>query len=121
MNIAVIGASADRSKFGNKCVRAYLQKGHKVFPVHPKADEIEGQPCYSTLGAISEPLDRVSLYLSEALALPLLADIAKANPEELWLNPGADSLAVVREAERLKINTILGCSIVDIGVSPAQL
>ena len=42
MKIAVIGASNNREKFGNKCVRAYLMKGHEVFPVNPKEEKIEG-------------------------------------------------------------------------------
>lgn len=42
MNVAIIGASSDRSKFGNKAVRAYAAAGHKVFPVSLKEKEIEG-------------------------------------------------------------------------------
>jgi len=34
--VAIIGASADRQKYGNKSVRAHLKQGYDVFPVHPK-------------------------------------------------------------------------------------
>ena len=37
--VAIIGASTDRSKFGNKSVRAHLQQGYEVFPVNPKGGE----------------------------------------------------------------------------------
>ena len=40
--VAIVGASADRRKFGNKAVRAYLRQGWKVYPVNPNRDEIEG-------------------------------------------------------------------------------
>jgi len=43
-SVAVIGASNDRSKFGNKAVRAFQQTGHKVFPVHPAQMQVEGFP-----------------------------------------------------------------------------
>ena len=57
MNIAVIGASADREKFGNKCVRAYVSKGYVVFPVNPKQDIIEELKCYKSILDISEDID----------------------------------------------------------------
>jgi hypothetical protein len=41
-SVAILGASADRSKYGNKAVRAYQQQGYTVFPINPKESEIEG-------------------------------------------------------------------------------
>ena len=43
--VAVVGASADRRKFGNKSVRAHLAQGYDVYPVNPKAGEVEGLNC----------------------------------------------------------------------------
>ena len=40
--VAILGASADRSKFGNKSVRAHAQAGYDVYPVNPKGGTIEG-------------------------------------------------------------------------------
>ena len=40
--VAVIGASANRRKFGNKAVRAFRNAGYDVYPVNLKAGEIEG-------------------------------------------------------------------------------
>lgn len=48
-SIAIIGASSDRSKFGNKAVRAYKRKGFKVFPINPKESKIEGLKCYRSV------------------------------------------------------------------------
>ena len=39
---AVVGASADRAKYGNKVLRAYQQTDRPVFPVNPKQGVIEG-------------------------------------------------------------------------------
>ena len=41
-SFAVIGASTNRSKFGNKVLRKYIEKGLPVVPVHPKENQIEG-------------------------------------------------------------------------------
>jgi len=48
-SVAIIGASADQSKFGNKAVRAFQQQGYEVYPVNPKATEIEGLPAFASI------------------------------------------------------------------------
>jgi len=119
--IAVIGASADRSKFGNKCVRAYASRGYEVFPVHPKEASVEGLPAFkSILDIPAAALDRVSLYLPPAIGVKVLDDIAKKRVGELWLNPGADAPEVVARARELGLNAIAACAIVAIGLSPSE-
>ncbi|HVR09121.1 MAG TPA: CoA-binding protein [Thermoanaerobaculia bacterium] len=76
--IAVLGASANRQKFGNKCVRAYRDAGYRVFPVNPGEREIEGLPVCRTLAEVPAPIDRISVYLPPALTLSLLPAIARA-------------------------------------------
>ena len=50
--VAILGASADRSKFGNKAVRAFLARGYTVYPVNPKGGDVEGLPVYKSLADI---------------------------------------------------------------------
>jgi len=118
-SIAIIGASANRAKFGNRAVRAYLSQGYTVFPVHPSASYIEGLPAYRSVNLVpAATLDRVSIYLPSDKGLQVLDEIVQKPVREVWLNPGADDPAVVRKARELGLNVITGCSIVDIGVSP---
>ncbi len=120
--IAIIGASNDRRKYGNRAVRAYLRRGWKVYPVNPHEDEIEGLPAFrSILDIPLARLDRVSLYVSPVIGLQVLPEIAGKPPAELWLNPGADTPEVIARAEALGLPVITGCSIVAIGESPAVL
>jgi predicted CoA-binding protein len=119
--IAIIGASNDRNKFGNKAVRAFHQQGCEVFPVNPKEETVEGLRAYKSIGDVPVRPQMVSVYLPPPVLLKILPDIAMKGCEELWLNPGTESDEVLAEAERLKLNVIQACSIVGIGVSPASL
>ncbi|HVJ82739.1 MAG TPA: CoA-binding protein [Planctomycetia bacterium] len=118
--VAIIGASADRSKFGNKSIRAHLQAGYSVIPIHPTASEIEGLPCFPSIEAVTVRLDRVSLYVPPHVGTKLLEAIAAKRPAELWVNPGAESQALLERARELGLKPILDCSIVDLGLSPSQ-
>jgi len=117
--VVVVGASADRSKYGNKAVRAYLRQGYRVIPLHPKEPMIEGVPAVRSLSEVEGPVDRVTLYVPPAVGLSLLSQIAALAPRELWVNPGAESEELLAEARRLGFDPIEGCAILDIGETPA--
>jgi len=119
--VAVIGASADRTKFGNKAVRAYVQQGYQVYPVNPKATEIEGLPAFSSISAVPVRPELVSVYLPPPVVLKVLPEIAAKGCDELWLNPGTESPEVLAEAERLGLNVVQACSILGVGLSPSHL
>lgn len=117
-SVAILGASTNRDKFGNKSVRAHLKAGYEVYPVNPKAAEIEGLKCFASLQDLPATPDRVSVYLPPDVALKSLSDIAASNAKEVWLNPGSESPELVAESERLGLNVIQACSIIDAGFTP---
>lgn len=120
--VAILGASSDRSKYGNKSLRAHQQKGYDVYPVNPKGGQIEGLPAYPRLADVPvDHLDRISVYLPPPVTLTALDDIAAKGCNELWLNPGAESPEVVEKAIALGLNVIQACSIVDVGLRPSDL
>jgi uncharacterized protein len=120
--VAVIGASADRKKFGNKSVRAHQQQGWTVFPIHPSEATIEGLPCYRAITEIPvDRVDRVTMYVPPSVGIGLLEQIAAKHPQEVWLNPGTESETVIARAEALELPIIQACSIVDLGTTPAAI
>jgi predicted CoA-binding protein len=119
--VAIIGASNDQSKYGNKAVRAFHQRGFTVYPVHPTERVIEGFPVYKSIAEVPTRPEKVSVYVRPEVLLRLLPEIAAKGCDELWLNPGTESEAVLTGAERLHLKTIQACSIIGVGVSPATL
>ncbi len=119
--VVILGASTDRGKFGNKSVRAHQQAGYEVYPVNPNADEVEGLPAYASLADLpTQEVNRVSVYLPPAVGMQLLEDIAKLTVKEVWFNPGSESPELLAHAQALGLSVIQGCSIVDLGLSPAD-
>lgn len=118
--VAVLGASQDRRKYGNKAVRAYREYGMNVVPVNPREATVEGLTAYPNLDVITVPLDYVSLYVPPALGRQLLPAIAAKSPKEVWLNPGSESDELIEAAADLGLRTITACSIVALGLSPAE-
>jgi predicted CoA-binding protein len=119
--VAVIGASNDRKKFGNKAVRAFVQRGYSVFPVNPNESEVEGIPAFRSVKDLPVRPEMVSVYVPPAVLLKLLPEIVARGCDELWLNPGTESDEVLAEVDRLGLPAIRACSIIGVGVSPSTL
>ncbi|MBI5368362.1 MAG: CoA-binding protein [Planctomycetes bacterium] len=120
-NIAIVGASANPEKFGNKAVRAYRQRGWNVYPINPKEATIEGLKAFKSLAEITEPLDEVSLYLPPPAVPAVLREIAAKGVKRVWFNPGTESEAALTLAEELGLEAIVACSIVGVGADPGTL
>ncbi len=119
--VVILGASADRSKFGNKSLRAHAAAGYEVFPVNPKGGSIEGLTVYRTLAEAPDGhLHRVSVYLPPAVGLGMLDEIAARGCDEVWFNPGSESREIMARARQLGLCAIADCSIVALGMSPSE-
>jgi predicted CoA-binding protein len=114
---AVVGASRDRDKYGNKVLRAYLQRQRAVYPVNPKVSEIEGLTAYPDLASLPEPVHGVSIVTPPAVTEQVVAQAAAAGIRHIWIQPGGESLEAIRLAEQLGINLIAGgpCLLVTLG------
>jgi predicted CoA-binding protein len=118
--VAVIGASSNRSKFGNKAVRAYANQGFTVIPINPHEAEIEGFRAYRSVLDVPGAIDLATVYVHADAGVRVIEEIAKKGIREVWLNPGADDDAVVARAREFGLEPIIACSIYGIGESPAR-
>lgn len=120
--VAVIGASVNRRKFGNKAVRAFRNAGYEVYPINLKEGEIEGLRAYRSLDDLPvDRLDSVTIYVPPEAVLGVLDQVARKGPGEVWLNPGTASREVVARAEALGLHVIQACSILGVGERPERL
>ncbi|HXC61124.1 MAG TPA: CoA-binding protein [Nitrospiria bacterium] len=110
-SVAIIGASDQRDKFGNKAVRAYLRQGFTVYPVNPKESRIEGLPSFRSILDIPGPVDHASFYVPPDVGLKVIAEMAKKGVREVCLNPGSESPELIEKARRLGIEPIVTCGI----------
>jgi len=114
---AVVGASRNRSKYGNKVLRCYLQHGLEAFPVNPNATEVEGIPCAPTLRDLPKTVRGVSVITPPDVTARVVEDAAAAGARFVWMQPGAESAAAVNRAEQLGLGVIHGgpCLLVALG------
>jgi predicted CoA-binding protein len=118
--VAVVGASSDRKKFGNKALRAFVAEGYTVFAINPNEEAVEGLQTYSSVLDVPVPIDMATVYVQPDVAESLLGEFEKKQIPEIWINPGAESDSLMAEAARRKLNMIYACSIVGIGRNPSQ-
>lgn len=105
---AVVGASTDRTKYGNKVLRCYLQNGRDVVAVHPKETAIEGVPCYRSLTDIPGPPRAVSVITPPAISARVVREAAGLGMRHVWLQPGAEDDAVLESAREAGLDVISG-------------
>lgn len=98
---AVIGASTDKTKYGNKVLRCYQQHSLEVYPVNPKADRIEGLQAYASLSQLPRKVKSISIITPPEITEHVVTEAIKAGVKHIWIQPGAESpeaIHKVREA-----------------------
>jgi len=105
---AVVGASADRAKYGNKVLRAYLQNDRQVYPVNPNSEEVEGLATFPDLASLPQPVHGISVITKPVVTESLVEQAAELGIKNIWMQPGAESENAVQRAEQLGMNTIAG-------------
>ena len=119
--VAIIGASNNRQKFGNRAVRAMLRNGYTVVPINPHEAEVEGLRAYRSVLDVPGPIDMASFYVPPDIGEQVIEEVARKQIPEVWLNPGADSDALIARARSLSIKPIVACSIMALGHNPYAL
>ncbi|HJT08033.1 MAG TPA: CoA-binding protein, partial [Stellaceae bacterium] len=78
--IAIIGASPDSARIRGRLLHLLRENGYpgKLYPVNPSYREIDGVPCFPSVGAIGQPIDLALIAIPAETVLPALEDCAAA-------------------------------------------
>ena len=106
--LAVVGASRSGKKFGNIAYKELKQRGYQVYIVHPTDSEIDGEPCYPSLGALKEQVDGVVVSVPPTQGMQVLQDASKAGLKDVWIQQQGDSPELLQLGESLGLNLIHG-------------
>ena len=116
-SFAVVGASADRAKYGNKVLRCYQQHGLPVVGVHPKLSACEGAAVHPSLAAVPGAPRAVSVVAPPAAAAGIVQDAIAAGCRHLWFQPGAEEAGAIAAARADGLSVIAdgSCVLVALG------
>ncbi len=116
-SFVVVGASADRAKYGNKVLRCYAQHDLPVVGVHPKLTTVENVPCYASLAAIPGAARAASIVAPPAAAAAIVADARASGVRHLWFQPGAEEPTAIAAARAAGLHVIANgpCLLVALG------
>ena len=90
-NIALIGASANKSKYGYIILKDLIKKGYTVFPVHPALDEIDGIPVFKSTNDLQTEPDLFVFVVPPEVGLNVTKELYNKGFRKFWYQPGAES------------------------------
>lgn len=103
---AIVGASNDRSKYGNKVYRDLRDAGYKVIPINHREDTIEGDKAYHKLSDYDEKIDVVNLVVPPKVSLTILQEALDLGIKKIWFQPGSSNEDCIEFAKKHKLSFI---------------
>ena len=105
-SIALVGASNDPSKYGNKILLNLKSKGFNVIPVNTKEEEIDGSPVFKSVSDIKECPSIINFVVPPGVGIKITKDLVKKGYDNFWYQPGAESEEISNYLESKKKNYI---------------
>ncbi|KAI9269148.1 CoA-binding protein [Phascolomyces articulosus] len=106
---AVVGASTDRSKYGNRVLRWYQAHELPVIPVNHKEATVESVPAIASIEEIDDPANAaISIITPPKVTLGVLKKAKELGIQKIWLQPGAEDKAVLDYAREAGLDIIAG-------------
>ena len=90
-SIALVGASNNSRKYGNKILLDLISKGHNVYPVNNKEKNIEGIKSYKSVDAIPEIPSIINFVIPPNEGMAVTRDLVEKGYDNFWYQPGAES------------------------------
>ncbi len=84
--IAVAGVSRTKEDAANIIYRKLKETGHQVFPINPKAETVEGDPCYPDLKSIPDGVDGVVIVTRPEVTEQIVRQCAEVGTSRVWMH-----------------------------------
>ncbi len=110
--VVVLGASDKPDRYSYKALKLLQEHGHKVIPVHPKLQEIEGTKVANSLSSVTEKIDTLTLYVGAETSAAMQAEILALKPKRIIMNPGAENYELATSATKQGIQVLEACTLV---------
>lgn len=110
--VVVLGASADPERYAYRAVALLKEHGHRVIPVHPALEEVQGIPVVRKLEEIGERVDTLTLYVGSARLAALIPAMVGLRPGRVIFNPGTESAEVAAALDAAGIPWEEACTLV---------
>lgn len=103
---AIIGASNDSSKFGNKVFLEMKTAGYKVIPINPNDPFIEETPAYASVLQYPDELDVAIFVVPPKITEHVLRECKDKGITKVWLQPGSENELAISYCEEQGIECI---------------
>ena len=110
--VVVLGASPKPERYSNQAVRALVEHGHRVIPVHPLLKKIAGVVAVPALSGVKDPVDTLTLYVGPERGKELLQEMINLGPDRVIMNPGTESDEIEEELNASNIPVLRACTLV---------
>ncbi len=102
---AVVGATDNPEKYGNRIVKNLKERGYEVYPVNPKLAQVEGLKCYPSIADIPVRVDVVDFVVPPSATEEILKQCRELGLDRIWLQPGSESETAISfcQANNLKV------------------
>ncbi|MCY0865098.1 MAG: CoA-binding protein, partial [Sulfobacillus sp.] len=104
--IAVVGLSPKNDRPSYRVAEYLKDHGYRIFPVHPTADEILGEPVYRRVEDIPEPIDIVDVFRKSEDTPPVAEAAVRAKAKVLWLQLGIENDVAASIAETAGLQVV---------------
>jgi uncharacterized protein len=113
----VVGASADRSKYGNRVLRCYQMHGRDAIPVNPREQQVEGVACVARVADLPAEVTSLSIITPPAVTEMVVEEAIGKGVANIWMQPGAESPGAIARCVEAGINVIAdgSCILVVLG------
>ena len=110
--VVVLGASPKPERYSNQAVRALVEHGHRVIPVHPLVKKIAGVPAVPALNQIDRAVNTITIYVGPERGRELIQEIIDLKPDRVIMNPGTGSDEIETNLNDEGIPVLRACTLV---------